>query len=212
MSRYRRLILAVLATAVVLAAGSAATWCSVAAPPHDGPSARQEGLGSPAREAAASLAAPVPGGPGFYSQHAVAFRPYEPTMSWAFWDGELYNPGGTDSEFDAPLSLPNGATITKLVAYYYDACGSRDLTVRLLRDASGSNLGDYMAELNSSGAPGGYSYGEDSTVDYPIIDQQSYSYRVVVLLPQGCSTNMSLESIRVDYGYQTGLPLVANGE
>jgi hypothetical protein len=109
-------------------------------------------------------------------------------MSWAFWDGELYNPGGTDSEFDASLSLPNGATITKLVAYYYDACGSHDLTVRLLRDASGSNLGDNMAELNSSGAPGGYSYGEDSTVNYPIIDQQSYSYRVVVLLPQGCST------------------------
>jgi len=212
MSRYRRLMLAVLATAVVLATGSAATWCSVAAPPRDGPRAGQEGQGSPAREAAPALAAPVPGGPGFYSQHAVAFQPYEPTMSWAFWDGELYNPGGTDSEFNAPLSLPNGATITKLVVYYYDFCGSRDLTVRLLRDASGSNSGDNMAELNSSGAPGGYAYGEDSTINYPVIDQQSYSYRVAAILPQGCSNNLSLESIRVDYGYQTGLPLAAKGE
>ena len=212
MSGYRRLMLAVLATVLVLAAGSAATWRSVAAPPHDGPSAGPEGRGSPTREAAPALAVPVPGGPGFYSQHAIAFRPYQSTMSWAFWDGELYNPGGTDSEFDASLSLPNGATITKLVAYYYDACGSHDLTVRLLRDASGSNLGDNMAELNSSGAPGGYSYTEDSTVNYPVIDQQSYSYRLVVLLPQGCDTTMSLESIRVDYGYQTGLPLAVKGE
>jgi len=212
MNRNRRLKLAALAAVVLLVAASAVAWRSVAAQPGDDPPAGRGEPGNPGREAAPALAAPVPGGPTFYSQRAIAFHPYASTMSWAFWDAELYNPGGTDLDAEASLSLPNGATITKLVAYYFDACGSRDVRVELRRDDSAGDLGDVLAWVQSSDNVNGYRYAEDSTIDFPVVDQQRYSYRAVALIPQGCDSNLSLNSIRIDYGFGVNLPLVRKNQ
>ena len=70
-------------------------------------------------------------------------------MSWGFFDDELYNPGGTDSDLQAEVSLPNGATINKFVVYYWDDCGSHDLSVRLERSATSDNAKQPLAEAST---------------------------------------------------------------
>ena len=210
MNHNSRLMLGVLVVVGTLAAALALSWRPVTALPTvagDGPGGRRDRAG----EAAPAPEAPVPGGPGFYSLHAAAFRPFGATMSWAFFDDELYNPGGTDSDFQAEVSLPNGATMTKFVVYYYDDCGGRDMTVDLARSATSSDVVEWLASVTTSGAVSGYRYGE-STIGYPVIDQQSYAYRVRVLIPQGCDVYLTLESVRIDYGYGVSLPIAVRGQ
>ena len=133
-------------------------------------------------------------------------------MSWGFFDDELYNPGGTDSDLQAEVSLPNGATITKFVVYYWDDCGSHDLSVRLERSATSDNAKQPIAEASTSGTEFSYRYAEDTTITWPVVDLQSYAYRVIVFLPQGCGDHLTLESVRIDYGYGVSLPIAIRGE
>lgn len=210
MNHNPRLMLGVLVVVVALAAAPALFWrpaTALSTVAGDGPGGR----GDRAGQAAPAPAEPVPGGPGFYSLHAAAFRPYGSTMSWAFFDDELYNPGGTDSDLQAEVSLPNGATIVKFVVYYWDNCGSHDMSVRLERSAVSSNDKQPLAEATTSGNEFAYRYAEDSTIAWPLVDLQSYAYRVIVLLPQGCGDNLTLESVRIDYGFGVRLPIVAKG-
>ena len=198
----------VLVTVVVLAAASVVAWRSVAAQPGD---ARAEpwGPGSPAREAAAlSQATPVPGGPGFYMQSSVAFRPSSSTTEWAYGVRELYNPGLTPGTYYSSPSLPNGATITKLVVYYYDDCAGVNPLVNLLLCGGAGEMCDVMAAVSSSSDVGGYGNSEDSTIHSPVIDQQSWVYIVSAELPGGCGSSLRLVNIRIDYGFGSRLPIV----
>jgi len=211
MNHNSRLMLGVLVVVGALAAALALSWRPVTALPMvagDGPGGRRDRAG----EAAPVPVEPVPGGPGFYSLHAAAFRPYASTMSWAFFGDELYNPGGTDSDLQAEVSLPNGATITKFVVYYYDDCSTHDMAVRLERSAASSDVTQPIAEATTSGNETSYRYAEDSTIDWPVVDQQIYAYRVIVLIPQGCDIGLSLESVRIDYGYGVSLPIAVRGQ
>jgi len=207
MNHHLRLMLGVLVGVGALAAALALSWRPATALPTatGGPRDR-------AGEAAPVPEAPLPGGPGFYSLHAAAFRPYASTTSWAFFDDELYNPGGTDSDLQAEVSLPNGATINKLVVYYWDDCGSGDMTVRLERSAASGDAKHPLAQASTSGTVSGYRYAEDSIIDWPVVDLQSYAYRVIVLIPQGCGDHLTLESVRIDYGYGVSLPIAVRGQ
>jgi len=106
MNRTRRILLVVTVVAVLLAAASALTWRSVAAPaaqePVPGQRERQAG------PAAASVPeALVPGGPGFVMLDPCAFRPLYPTTEWDYNEGwQLYNPGEYTSSYLVPLVLP----------------------------------------------------------------------------------------------------------
>lgn len=205
MNLNRRLLLALTVAAVPLAAMSATTWRSLAAPPADDPaSARRQG--ERPESAAAALATPVPGGPGFVSQSAILFRPVHPAYQWDYFGSvELYNPGAETAWYSAPLSLPHGATITKLVVWYWDSVTS-DLTVRLDRVLLSNAQCDSMAEVVSSGTPS-HSYAEDASIDYAEIDLQSYAYRAYVTIPGGHGTALTLVSIRIDYAYPGYVPL-----
>ena len=210
MNHNPRRMLGALVVVVALAAVMALFWrpaTALSTVAGDGPGGRGDRAGA----AAPALAEPVPGGPGFYSLHAAAFRPYASNMSWGFFDDELYNPGGTDADLQAEVSLPNGATVVKFVVYYWDDCGSRDMSVRLERSAVSSNDKQPLAEVATSGNEFAYRYVEDSAIDWPVVDQQSYAYRVIVLLPQGCGNSLTLESVRIDYGFGVRLPIVVKG-
>jgi len=67
---------------------------------------------------------------------------------------------------------------------------------------------DVMAAAGSSSDVGGYGNSEDSTINYPAIDQQSYIYIVSVELPKGCGSDLRFVSVRIDYGFGASLPLV----
>jgi len=208
MNLNRRLALAVLLAVLLLAAASAVTWRSVAAQPGNGPRAGLERPGNPAGEAAPPPEEPVPGGPGFIMHSSVAFRPSSPATDWAYGSRQLYNPGATPGTYYSSPSLPNSATITKVVVYYYDNCPGVDLLVDLLVCDQAAEICDVMATAGSWDVVGGYGHSEDSTVSLPLVDQQSYSYILQLQLPESCGSNLRLVSVRIDYAFEASLPLV----
>lgn len=64
---------------------------------------------------------PVPGGPGFIMVSVFDFQPYGPSYPQAYTGTGLYNPS-VDSLGDSVtgVTLPNGATITKVTMYFKD--------------------------------------------------------------------------------------------
>ncbi|MDH4209795.1 MAG: hypothetical protein OEV76_13035 [Anaerolineae bacterium] len=197
MNLNRRVLLALTVAAVLLAAMSAATWRSLAASPREGEGPQGN---------AGVLAAAVPGGPGFVTQSGYLFKPVDPSYKWDYTrKGELYNPGDTAAGYAAPLSLPHGATVTKVVVWYYDILEA-NLTVTLERAHLDNNTYDTMASVASSGTAG-YGYGEDESIDYAEIDLQSYAYYAYLTMPGLGSSDFTLVGIRVDYEYPGYVPL-----
>jgi hypothetical protein len=135
----------------------------------------------------------------------MAFRTYKASDQFNFVGWSLYNSGSSSAFYEAPLPLPNGASITKFVVYYYDNDAS-NLSATLHRAAFDKLFGTTMANVTSSGTGDFVRYGEDISIDVPIIDQQSYYYWVEVSLPP--TSFVQLVGVRVDYGYPNNLPLV----
>lgn len=155
------------------------------------------------------LTSPVPGGPGFVSLSAAAIIPRSSLYSYDFYGMALYYSGGQgipSAEFMGAIPLPNGATITQFVVYYYDNSSINDIYAILMRTALDSMNGEVMASINSSGAVDGVRSGENTVIANPIIDQQSYSYLVDLILP--ADIDVRLAGIRVDYSYPVHLPLI----
>lgn len=204
MDRTRRRVLTALATVVLLVTASAVAARWVAARPGDGPSGGLGGSGSPPQVAAPAV--PVPGGPGFYAQSPLLFRPYSPTYEYAYLGAQLSNPGTATGWYEGALSVPNGATVTRLLVYYYDNHATLYLKGTLMR--VGLDVGDVtpMAEASSPGGSAGYGYAETVSIAAPVIDQQSYAYVVEVQLPP--TSEVRLVGVRIDYAYAVSLPLV----
>ncbi len=151
-------------------------------------------------------ATPVPGGPGFVSLSAMAFRNYQASDSFAFKGQTLYNPGIGFAIYEGALSLPDRATITKFVVYFYDN-SPETLWAYLAEGAFNSGTGTTLATLISAGTSADYRYEETTQIYSPDVDNQSNSYWVEVVLQP--SSNLRLVGVRVDYNYPANLPLIS---
>jgi hypothetical protein len=149
---------------------------------------------------------PVPGGPGFVSLSVFGFTPYLQTNSFAYSNHILWNTGATGAYFECPLSLPQGATITKLGVYYYDFDPATSLDVELLRGPLDTYSGNPFAEVISVDAGTSIGHAETTSIDMPVIDNQVNAYWVQVYLPP--THNVALNGVRVDYSYPSMLPMI----
>lgn len=155
------------------------------------------------------LAAPdaIPsGGPGYYSEIALAFQPYpSQSVPFAFSGRTLYNPDTVTRYYQAPVHLPHGATITKFVVWFNDN-NTANLWAALARagldDSSIAQIG-YVA---STGAATGIRYVQDTTIATPLVNNGSNMYWVEVGLPPNSS--VGILSFRIDYRYGSSLPLI----
>jgi hypothetical protein len=118
----------------------------------------------------------------------------------------LVNPDASDHYYEAPVSLPNGATITKFVVWYYDNNATLDMSADLALVSVDATHGTSMANVTSSGASTGNRYGQITTISNATIDLQSYSYFVQVYLPP--SANLGVLAFRIDYQYASYLSLI----
>lgn len=151
----------------------------------------------------------VPGGPGYVSLNGINFKPLTPSNNTYSWSGVgLKNTGTSGDWFMAPVQIPNGATIQKIVVYYVDqdAGVGNDLEVDLIYVPLGVNFGSLMATFKSSGSLAGSVYGETTTITNPVVNLSANSYLIQAYLP--VSTNITLQGVRIDYGYPTNLPLM----
>ena len=140
------------------------------------------------REALAATPTPVPGGPGFISQTALAFQGWPRENIPTGYNGVmLYNPDSASHAYEAMISLPHGVKITKLTAWYYDNNAGEDKNLWLVIARARLNGTDIVqiARVDSSGAASSVRVAEDTTILTPVVDNQNYIYWVETFLPSG---------------------------
>ena len=156
-----------------------------------------------------SLMAPVvvPGGPGFYSANGLAFQPYpNQAVPYTFSGRSIANPDTTSHAYEAQVSLPHGATITKFVVWVNDNNASSDLWVTLARMGQDDSLVEQIAYITTTGATPANQHLVDTTITAPNIDLQNYVYWIETFLPPNYTGR--LVSFRIDYTYPTYAPLI----
>lgn len=152
-------------------------------------------------------AAPVPGGPNFFSQISLAFHGWPRENVPTGYNGiTLYNPDTSSHAYEAMVSLPHGAVITKFVVWAYDNNASQDLWAVIARAGADGSGVSQIARVDSSEAVAAVRTFEDTTILTPNVDLQNYVYWVEVFLPPGSATG--IVSFRIDYGYPAYLPML----
>ncbi|MCA9303926.1 MAG: hypothetical protein KC996_07385 [Phycisphaerales bacterium] len=117
----------------------------------------------------------------YVSVSPVAFRPNDLSATVHYRGGYGYPAHVTDagslSPISAPLSLPDGATITELNASLREESTIRNLSVAIYR-VGRSSVPEPVASLNTT--PAGVFSGAFSTssITNPVVDNQDYTYHV----------------------------------
>jgi hypothetical protein len=114
----------------------------------------------------------------------------------------FYNVGSSlagDGWFYAPVHLLQGATVTKLTFYWYDA-STLDARCILIRYPFGG-AEEYMAEVNSFGSSGN-GIDEENTIVSPVIDNTGYGYFLAVRLRD--NGLIVYDGVIIEYSYETG--------
>lgn len=149
----------------------------------------------------------VPGGPGFIMINPYQFRPSMNNIPWNFLSWHLYNQSSNEySYMVAPLNLPHGATITSLTLYFLDN-SQKNMSLDLY-GASGKNIFRSMASIQTNDQDGTYRNKSETAIKNATVDNQSYSYYLEVIFEPGGSTNLRLTNVRIDYAYNSSLPLI----
>ena len=150
----------------------------------------------------------VAGGPGFIMVSPFSFRPSSPQFNdmWETYNSGIYNSDPSMIDMVAGLTLPHGATLTKMTIYYKDNYASENIYVGLRR-GDGMSGSTTLANIWSSGTETAFRYGS-VTISGSQVDNQMYSYYLFVRLPGNASDNIVLANVRLDYDYPSYLPTV----
>lgn len=150
---------------------------------------------------------PVPGGPGFIMVSVFDFKPYFSDYEITHTGSSLYNASTTQQLIlNAGITLPHGATITKVTLYFLDNVSS-NLTLYLAW-ANGDGYGITMTTLLSAGAQAGFRSVSKTTLSDNIVDNQNYSYFLQLVLPPNASTELRVSNVRIDYEYTVYTPTI----
>ncbi len=149
----------------------------------------------------------IPGGPGFFSGTAFLFTPYPSgTTPIAFAGRAVYNPDTVYHYYEAPVSLPHGAVITKFVIWVLDNDGTYNMWAAVAKMGQDDSFVQQVSYIESTGASSAFRSFEDITMVSPGVDLQSYAYWVEIGLP--ASTNVRLNAFRIDYDFPTYAPVI----
>jgi len=152
---------------------------------------------------------PIPDGPGFIMVSPFDFRPYSLTTPWAFDSMPyIYNPSTEDDAvLEAGLTLPHGASITKVTLYFKDNSATN---MSLFLDRSEIDGWVYrVATIVTADAQNGYrSVSVPTNTNYNVVDNTTSSYFLELVLPANGSFDLELMNVRIDYAYNSDLPLV----
>ena len=126
----------------------------------------------------------------------TAFNPRTSTTTFAYnFNGCIFESGGTDNRFMAPLLIPDGSVIKYLRIYYDDTAAGTDLTAWLTRYQPGVSSED-LTSVTSSGSAG---YGTTLSPEIThTVDLTNWAYTILVAPNANAATN-SICGIRVTY-------------
>ncbi len=103
------------------------------------------------------------------------------------------------SVFVAPVSLPDGATVTSFTVYYIDDHSVWDLDAKLQRRHLTDALVTNMASITSSSYSGNIRTKTDDTIDDARIDNSLYVYSIQADLISTNTATIFLTAVRIEY-------------
>lgn len=140
------------------------------------------------------------------------FMPYENSTGYSFTSNELNAKWG--ELYNAPLSIPDGVTVTRLTLGYYDVNPDNYIWIKLMRQEIWGGDDVEMAGTDSEWPITGYHYKMDDTINYALIDQALYTYYIKAYFFgfNGSEDSVRLVGVRVEYQNPTTtyLPLIDN--
>ncbi len=146
-------------------------------------------------------------GGGVISISPCALKPEDTSyysQSITFDEREFIYGTGPEDAFDAyaPVYLPNGATVKKLVVYYYDndSYFEASLVIVLGRVRHTTGGGDWMAVAGSEppAASPTRRISKDETIDYALVQNHLYSY-YIALYQDAPSSNVKFHGAKIVY-------------
>jgi hypothetical protein len=125
---------------------------------------------------------------------AAAFHPHQDGYDFRN-DGRTLAPEDETSTFYlAPVQLPHGAVVTKVIFSWSDGADPQDGSASLYRvDGMGGET--VMATMETQAAGGAY-YSTDETINVPTIDNGQYAYYVWLVLPH---PDVWAHSVTIEY-------------
>ena len=132
----------------------------------------------------------------YYRLVGTAFNQRTTATTFAYnFNGCVYETGGTDNRFMAPLLVPAGSTIKYLRLYYDDTNAGTDLTAWLTRYQPGVSSED-LTSVTSSGSSG---YGTTLSPEIThTVDLTNWAYTVIIA-PNANAASNSFCGVRVAY-------------
>lgn len=158
----------------------------------------------------AVLLDPIPDGPGFIMVNPFDFRPFSSTTPWQFNHGPyLFNPSTTEhAVLDAGLTLPHGATITKVTLYYEDQSITNNMSLFFYRAEIDGYVSGVATIVTSGSVVGFQSISVATNTSHNVVDNRNSSYFLELILPANSLENLELMNVRIDYANNSDLPLV----
>jgi len=146
----------------------------------------------------------------YYRILGTAFNPRTSATTFGYnLNGCIYNSGGTDNRFMAPLLLPDNSEIKFLRLYYDDTSVPIDITAWITRYQPGVTSED-VTSVDSSGSTG---YGTTLSPEIThTVDLTNWAYTLIIA-PNGLGTASSFCGVRVAYYapsiWLTALPVIS---
>ena len=132
----------------------------------------------------------------YYRLIGTAFNPRTTATTYDYnFNGCVYETGGTDNRFMAPLLVPDGAVLKYLRFYYDDTSAATNLTAYLTRYQPGVTSED-LTSVSSAGSSG---YGTTLSAEITqTVDLANWAYTIIIAPNANASTN-SFCGVRVAY-------------
>ncbi len=124
----------------------------------------------------------------------AAFTPADEAYQFAQLGQKLTPNNSSSSTYYAPVSLPHGATATRLTFYWRDTDAASNVIIELDRSAFNGFVST-MASAASTGS-GGDGSSTDSTIASATVNNSQYEYIVGLTLP---SASTSLYGVVIEY-------------
>jgi hypothetical protein len=122
-------------------------------------------------------------GTGYYAVSPFGFTPAYGSSMPSYDIQMIYNPGASPATYFAPVDLPDGVKVTRLVFYYLDNDATLNVSGKLWRSPYINRSQNLMVSFSSGGENPVVRYNEYSTISYDVIDQYLHAYFIEITLP-----------------------------
>jgi hypothetical protein len=127
----------------------------------------------------------------------ISFRPYSETATWTFSGASVTSSAVGNTLFVAPVSLPQGARVTKMTQHFALTIAGTQGALYLVQTAESSSYGDGLMLISSTATAAGAGSLSPSPASPVTVDNTANSYCLQWLCPG--SGNAYLVSVKLEY-------------